>query len=270
MNFLTLLTKSNLIAAHRGDRSHRPENTLSALRASLGKCDFIEIDVQLSRDLVPIIMHDDTLERTSNVKELDAFVGRYPWRVRDFSFGELQLLDFGSWFYKEDPFDSIRADKADLPATENRKEALLTLEKALIFAKEEQAYLNVEIKDMHQWLSDRDVVAIIANLIKKLQVEPLVLLSSFHHNYLPICKELLPDTPTAALSGQKITDNLIAHLEALQVDAYHPDEKDIDKATVEKLREAGYFVNVYTVNDPKQMKELFEWGVNAVFTDFLS
>lgn len=270
MNFLTLFSQPNLIAAHRGDRSLKPENTLSALKSSRGKCDFIEIDVQLSRDLVPVIIHDDTLGRTSNVRDIDAFGKRYPWRVRDFSCRELQLLDYGSWFYKEDPFGCIKAKKIDIPTIENRKEALLTLEKALMFAKEEQMYLNVEIKDMHRWLPDRKVVAIVADLIKKLQAEPLVLLSSFHHDYLPICRELLPDTPVAALTEGKIPDNFIDRLGILQADACHLDGKHVDKDTVKRLRDAGYVVNVYTVNEPKRIEELFEWGVNAVFTDLLS
>ncbi|MEA3419014.1 MAG: glycerophosphodiester phosphodiesterase family protein [Campylobacterota bacterium] len=269
MNFLELFNKPNLIAAHRGDRSIRPENTLSALRSSIGKCDFIEIDAQFSKDGIPVILHDDRLGRTSNIKEIDSFAERFPWRVRDFTLNELQHLDFGSWFYKEDPFGCIKAGKVHLSRIESKHESLLTLEKALLFAKEKRIYINVEIKDMHHWMSDRDAVKIIANVIKKIRAEPLVLLSSFHHDYLPICKELLPDIPTAALAEEKAPKNLIAYLEVLQVDAYHPDEKYINEATVKKLREADYLVNVYTVNDFLRQKELFGWGVNGVFTDYL-
>ncbi len=252
MNFLSIFTKPALIAAHRGDRSLKPENTLSALRSSIGKCDFIETDVQLSKDLVPVIMHDDTLGRTTNVKEFDSFAGRYPWYVRDFTLAELQLLDYGSWF-----------------SAESRNESLLTLEKALLFVKEEKAFLNVEIKDMHSRVSDREVVKIVADAVKKYQVESQVLFSSFYHPYLPICKELLPDVPTAALMEERLPDDLLVYLEMLKVDAFHPDVAIIDEAIVKKVREAGYYVNVYVVNDPKQKRELFGWGVNAVFTDSL-
>jgi glycerophosphoryl diester phosphodiesterase len=269
MNFLELFNKPNLKAAHRGDRSVRPENTLSALRSSIGKCDFIEIDVQLSKDRIPVIMHDDTLGRTSNVKELAFFAGRCPWRVRDFTLKELQRLDFGSWFYDKDPFGCIKAQKVDLSKIKDKSEPLLTLEKALLFAKEENMFINVEIKAMHDWIPDRDTVTIIADVIKKLHAEPLVLLSSFHHDYLPICKELLPDIPTAALTEKRARKNLIAYLGTLQADACHPDKKYINESTVRELRKAGYFVNVYTVNDPLRQQELFSWGVNGVFTDYL-
>lgn len=269
MNFLDLFEKPGLIAAHRGDRSIRPENTLSALRSSIGKCDFIEIDVQLSRDKIPVILHDETLGRTSNVKVIDSFTERYPWWVRDFSQNELQRLDFGNWFYREDPFGCISAGKVYMSKAENKYEPLLTLEKALLFAKEEELFLNVEIKGMHDWIPDREVVTLIANVIKKLRAEPLILLSSFHHAYLPICKELLPDSPTAVLTEKKAPENLIDYLELLQADAYHPDEKYLNEEIVKRVREAGYFVNTYTVNDPLRQKELFAWGVNGIFTDYL-
>ena len=67
MNFLELFKKPNLIAAHRGDSSQKPENTLSALASSIGKCDFVEIDVQLTKDLIPVIIHNNTLGRTSKI-----------------------------------------------------------------------------------------------------------------------------------------------------------------------------------------------------------
>lgn len=269
MNFLELFEKPNLIAAHRGNRSIKPENTLSALRSSIGKCDFIEIDLQLSRDRIPVILHDETLGRTSNVKEIGSFSDRYPWRVRDFSLNELQCLDFGSWFYREDPFGCINAGKVHLSKTESRQESLLTLEKALLFAKEEEVFINIEIKGMHDWMPDRDTVVVIADVIKKLQVEPLILLSSFYHAYLPICKELLPGIPTAVLTEEKAPEDIIAYLELLRADAYHTDEQCLNEETVKELREAGYFVNAYTVNDPLRQQELFAWGVNGVFTDYL-
>ncbi len=269
MNFLELFTKPSLIAAHRGDRSIKPENTLSALRSSIGKCDFIEIDVQLSRDKIPVILHDKTLGRTSNVRELDSFAKRYPWWVKDFTISELQYLDFGSWFYQEDPFGCIDAGNVHLPKTGSQYEPLLTLEAVLLFAKEEEVFVNVEIKGMCDWMPDGDVVAIIADVIKKLQVEPLILISSFHHAYLPTCKKLLPDIPTAILLEKKVPKNLIAYLELLQADVYHFDDKYINEETVKRVREAGYFVNTYTVNDSLRQKKLFSWGVNGIITDYL-
>jgi glycerophosphoryl diester phosphodiesterase len=251
MYFLELFKKPNLIAAHRGDRSKKPENTLSALVSSIGKCDFIEIDVQLTKDLVPVVIHDDTLSRTSNVSMIDKFNDRTPWRVSDFTLEELQELDFGSWFNLQ-------------------YEPMLTLEKALAFAREKNLFLNVEIKDMSSTFEDQIAVNSMINMIKKMKTEHLILISSFNHHYLPVCKKLSPVIPTAALQVSKHPRNLIDYLHTLQVNAYHPEDKITDKKTVVCLREAGFFVNVFTVNEPKRKKKLFEWGVNGIFTDLLT
>ena len=251
MNFLALFKKPNLIAAHRGDRSQKPENTLSALASSIGKCDFIEIDVQLSKDLVPVIIHDHTLGRTSDVSEVAKFANKAPWRVSDFTEEELRSLDFGSWF-------------------DHQYEPILTLEKALSFAKEHHLFLNVEIKDMSSTFNDETVVEIIIDMIKKTQTEYLVLLSSFYHPYLPVCKKRSSQIATAALQRSTHPSNLIDYLHMLQVDAYHPQDKICDQKTVSSLKEAGFFVNVFTVNNTKREKELFDWGVSGVFTDFLA
>jgi len=250
MNFLDLFNKPNLIAAHRGDRSQEPENTLRALRSAVGKCDFIEIDVQLTKDLIPVIIHDDTLGRTSNVSEIERFADRAPWNVSNFTFEELQDLDFGSWF-------------KDIP------EPILTLEKALSFAKEEHVFLNVEIKDMSKIFADVTVVEIIFDMIKRTQTEDLVLLSSFYHNYLPLCKKFSNHIPTAALQLYKHPSDLTQYLHTLEVNAYHPENIITDKKTVTDLKKAGFFINVFTVNNAKRKKELFEWGVNGIFTDAL-
>ena len=131
MKFLELMKKKGLVAAHRGARSIAPENTLSALKKSIGKCDFIEIDVQLSKDRTVIVMHDNTLQRTTNIAEIDSFRDKKPYRVCDFMFEELCMLDYGSWFYKY----------------KNHKEPLLTLKRALEFIKENSLFINIEIKD---------------------------------------------------------------------------------------------------------------------------
>ena len=210
----------------------------------------MEIDVQFTKDLVPVITHDDTLGRTSNVSKIEVFKSRAPWRVSDFAEEELQILDFGSWF-------------------NGKYEPILSLEKALLFAKQKHVFLNVEIKDMSHTFLDEIVVRIVLDMIQQTQTEDLVLLSSFYHPYLILCKKLSSHIPTAALQEYKHPDDLIDYLHALKVDAYHPDDMITKQKTVSALREAGFFVNVFTVNKAKRRKELFDWGVNGIYTDFL-
>lgn len=253
MKFLELLNQTNLIVAHRGARSIAPENTLIALKKSLGRCDFIEIDVQLSRDGAVIVMHDETLDRTTNVTEIERFKSRKPYRVCDFTLDELRELDYGSWFY---------IDK-------NHKEPLFTLRDALEFIKENNIFLNIEIKDMYGIVSDDVAVEAVVKEIKESDANELVLISSFRHEYLKIVKDKLPDVPTAALVEGKHPDKLIQYLRELEVNGYNLNSELVDKQTIKMLREAGFFVGVYTVNDLKRAKELFGMGVNCVFSDSL-
>src|SRR6056297_3325387 len=92
--------------AHRGAGSIAPENTLIAARKAhaLG-ADYWEFDVQLTGDHRLILMHDDTLERTTNVEEV--FPNRTSYRVGNFTLEEIRTLDAGSWFVNDDPFGEV-------------------------------------------------------------------------------------------------------------------------------------------------------------------
>ena len=240
MNFLELLKQGNLIGAHRGARSIAPENTLRSMEQSLRYCDFIELDVQLSRDEVPVIMHDDTLNRTSNVKG----------RVCNFTLDELQKFDYGSWY------DGVY-------------EPLLTLGIALEFIKQNRIFLNIEIKDIHNNFSDEKVVGIVLKEIQKCGVQDLVIISSFRASYLSTCRDIIPNIPTALLVEDKHPKELLKCLAELKVDAYNMSDELVDKEQVAMLKDAGYFINVYTVNGIARRDELFAMGVTGVFTDFL-
>src|SRR5262245_42916601 len=86
-----------LIAAHRGASAVAPENTLAAFDAARrAGADLYELDIQETLDHQLVVIHDSTLDRTTNVEEL--YPGRAPWRVRDFTLAEIQTLDAGDWF----------------------------------------------------------------------------------------------------------------------------------------------------------------------------
>ena len=255
MNFLKLLNNTGLIAAHRGANSLYPENTMSALVGSKGKCDFIEVDVALSSDRVAVIMHDDTLCRTTNVKSIESYKDRVPYKICNFTFEELRGLDYGSWFY-----DDIQ----------NRYEPLLTLKDTLNFIKENKMFLNIEIKDTHKNFSDEDVVSIVLKEIIDSHTQNQVLISSFRAEYLPLCKKNAPEIPTALLVENKHPNNLMEYLKELQVDGYHFNDALVDKKTIKILKENGYFVNIYVVNDTTRAKELFEMGINGIFSDIIT
>ncbi|MFI1417923.1 glycerophosphodiester phosphodiesterase [Streptomyces sp. NPDC020731] len=86
-----------LVIAHRGASAYAPENTLAAVdRAAALGVDWVENDVQRTRDGELVVLHDDSLRRTTDVEEV--FPGRAPWKVKDFTAAEIARLDAGSWF----------------------------------------------------------------------------------------------------------------------------------------------------------------------------
>ncbi|EQB39248.1 hypothetical protein M947_07190 [Sulfurimonas hongkongensis] len=242
MRFLKLFKSPSLIAAHRGFSHFNPENTLKALEFSVGRCDFIEIDVQLSRDKKAVIFHDQTLRRTTNIDK--------DFKVYELSYKELSKLDYGSWF------DGIY-------------EPMLDLKTALGFSKKHKMPLNIELKDTSEFCSDAEFVFIVLSLIESFEMQEEILLSSFRHEYLAIIKEMQPNISTAILVEDALPKNPIEYLVALDAKAYNISDELADAKTVKSLRESDIFVNVYTINDEKRAKELFFMGVNAIFSDKL-
>ncbi|MCK9473924.1 glycerophosphodiester phosphodiesterase family protein [Sulfurimonas sp.] len=253
MKLLELLNHGYLVVAHRGARRVAPENTLLALKQSRGRFDFVEVDVCLSRDKVVVVIHDDTLQRTTNIVEIDSFRDKKPYRVCDFTLDELSMLDYGSWFYKD----------------KKHKEPLLTLKKALEFIQENDMYINVEIKDISNCFEDKIVVEAVAKEIEDVGVGERVLLSSFKHSYLREAKKRVPNILRGALFEGGSFDNLLECLKELEVDACHLDAASVDEKRIRMIKEAGYKVGVYTVNSAKRSRALFEIGVNYIFSDSL-
>jgi len=259
----------HLIAAHRGYRAIRPENTMAAFEAAVGRCDFVELDVGFSRDGVPIIIHDDTLERTSNVTEVAGFSP--PYNVIDYSYSELLKLDFSSWFAAVDPFGTIasgvvsRETLASLPVQQ-----IPTLEEVLSYLHDHYIAVNIEIKDMKNTAFDTVAVSKVLSVIQTLEMEDEILLSSFNHHYIMQSKTIAPHISSAFLQEEAHPDNLVTYLKDLDIECYHCDIAIVTEALVRKLTKAGIMVNVFTVNTPKEKERMYRYGVKAIFTDFLA
>jgi glycerophosphoryl diester phosphodiesterase len=257
-----------LIVAHRGARSIRPENTISAFREGMKNSDFIELDVAFSRDGVPIIIHDNTLERTSNVREFKEF--KKPYRIKDYTYKQLLKLDFGSWFMLDDPFKTIENGTVKIEELKALKtQRIMTLDQVLKLLKRHNFPVNIEIKDATRTAYDKTVVRTIIDLIEKHVMVNLVLLSSFNHKYLRQAFKINPNIDTAALEEKFHSKDLVKHLKRLRVRSYNPALKIADSDLIKDLSNAGIFVNIFTVNDKKERLKLFEEGAKAVFTDVL-
>ncbi len=257
-----------LIVAHRGARSIRPENTMSAFREAIKSSDFIELDVAFSKDGVPVIIHDNTLERTSNVKEFKEF--KKPYRVKDYTYGQLKKLDFSSWFSRDDPFGMIKNGTVKAEDLKTMKtQRIVTLDQALKFFKRHNFPVNIEIKDLSRTVYDKTAVKTIIDLVEKHVMSNLVLLSSFNHKYLRQAFKINPNIDTAALEEKSNSKDLVKRLKRLRVRSYNPALDITNPYLIENLSNAGIFVNIFTVNDKEEKEKLFKEGAKAVFTDML-
>ncbi len=262
MKFFSHFKNSHLLAAHRGYRALYPENSMLAIKKSIGKCDFIEFDIQFTKDNVPIVFHDDKLLRTSNAKEIKGF--KKPYNLCDYTYKQLKKLDISSWFYKKDPF--FQEERLKQP---KKIERIVTLEEVLKLASNEDLLLNIEIKYNSCHILSQKQFEIIVNLIHHYTRENHVIISSFEHSYVSAIKNLSPKLSTAALAHEKYPKDLIGYLKNLKVDAYHINQRLATKKLIKLLKKEGFVVNVYTVNDKNKQEKLFSYGVTAVFTDFL-
>jgi glycerophosphoryl diester phosphodiesterase len=213
-----------------------------------------------------IVIHDDTLDRTSNAEAL--FPDRKPWLVKDFTLEEIQKLDFGSWFNEADPFGQIAAGNV---STEDQKsyvgERAPTLREALEFTKKNQWTVNVEIKVIPSLVKEIEMMEKIVDLIEELKMEEEVIVSSFHHRYIKWAKKLNGTIATGVLVNEPLADS-VKYLDMIGADAYHPKASAINLEEIGFLRDQGFGVNVWTVNDEKLMMKLIDAGVSGIITDF--
>lgn len=260
--------------AHRGARAHAPENTLTA--AALGYdtgAPMWEFDVNRTKDGQLVIIHDDTLERTSNAPELAQFADRKPWHVCDFTLEELRrFIDAGSWYVKTDPYGRIKAGEVSPEQCAMfANTPIPTLEEALLLTKQKGWTANVEIKDMSvvpNAAGHEVITSEVLACLKKFNMLDSVILSSFQHEYLREAKKILPELATAALVEDVAPADPVALCQELKVIAYHPGNDIIPVEHIKALREAGFIINVWTVNDMEEAKFLVNVGVTGLFTDF--
>ncbi len=269
MTFFDNFASFQLIAAHRGYRAIRPENTLAAFRASIGHCHFIELDVQLTKDCVPVVIHDATLDRTSNAGARRHLFNLPSLNVCDWNLLQLKTLDVGGWFLDTDPFATIYNKKVDphelmreLPQT------IMSLEEVLLHPILRKIPVNIEIKDQKCKKQGKKAAEAVVEVVSRTKSAQKVLISSFNHDYLLIVKTFLPTISTAALVEKSHPEDLVDYLRSLHVAAYHPSDHIVEPELIRQLRAAGIGVNVYTINSKERQKELFSMGATAVFTDY--
>ena len=228
------------LAAHRGAGKLAPENTLAAFRVGYAHgYRMAEFDVKLSADGVAFLLHDDTLDRTTNARgRADALT----WR-------ELAQLDAGSWH-----------------STAHAGEPLATLAAVARWSRAHDVAVNIEIKPTRG--RERETGAAVAldalTLWSGSGMPPL--LSSFSEAALDAAREAAPDLPRAYLTDDVPHDwrDCTARLGCIAIDIEHT---RLTKARIGEFHDAGLRVVTWTVNDPARAAELLAWGVDTLITD---
>ncbi|MDQ0369215.1 glycerophosphodiester phosphodiesterase [Catenuloplanes indicus] len=228
-----------LIIAHRGYSAVAPENTIAALVAGVrAGADLLEIDVHVAADGVPVVIHDYTLERTTDGGG----------RVAEHTSAQLAALDAGSW-----------------RAPEFRGEPVPVLSQVLDLVAKERTGLLLEVKPFQ---TRAQTAAVIAEITAR-DLAPRVLLQSFDENVLRDARDLAPATLRLGLLRESLDADPVAAARALGCVAYNPgvDALLTAPAVATTLLAAGLRVMVWTTDDETQWRALTELGVTGIITN---
>jgi glycerophosphoryl diester phosphodiesterase len=200
----------------------------------------MEYDVKLSKDNIAILLHDDSVDRTSNGIGLAA----------EKTFVELAQLDFGSWHsrdYAGEPIPTLHAVGA--------------------YTQANGIFSNIEIKPSTG--TEVETGRLVARLAQRLWVnaETPPLLSSFSEIALQGAMDEAPELPRALLIEKEVPADWQSRAERLGCIGLNLNHKYTTLDVVRAIRKAGYTLAIWTVNDPARARELLDWGCNAIVTD---
>ncbi len=228
------------IIGHRGAAAHAPENTLAGFRTAhaLG-ASWVEFDVRLSGDGRCIVLHDDSIDRTTDGTGAAA----------DMSLDTLAAFDAGAWF---DPSFA--------------GQTIPTFEETIDLLGELRLGANVEIKP-HRGAEVETAESVCRILQANWPASlPPPLVSSFAYPALETARRIAPELARGLLLGR--VGNDWRHLaEAVAARTIHCDHARLSEKRAKEIRAAGYPLLAYTVNHAGRARELFGWGITSVFSD---
>jgi glycerophosphoryl diester phosphodiesterase len=243
-----------LIIGHRGASAVAPENTMAAFRAAIAAgADGIEFDVRLTRDSVPVVIHDSTLRRTGGRSE----------HIADLTWPELEQIDVGSWL----------ASKKKLPPGSFTNQTVPSLEELLTLYESNDSLLYLEMK-CDSSTEYEPLAEACCKLIQEYSMKKRVIIECFQLAALKVVRDIDPQIKTAALfepaltkpsvlSDQRILDQAMA-VGASELALHH---RLARKRLVQKAKVAGLRVVVWTVDDPAWIARAQAIGVDALITN---
>lgn len=234
--------KKILNLAHRGFSGKYPENTRAAFdaAAAVSGCDGFETDVNLTRDGIAVIIHDPILGRTADKTGY----------VRDHTYEELLQADIGSWF---DP--SFRGER------------ILRLDELLAFVQKEKLFVNLEIKNYEVFYEG--IERIVIEQVDRLHMKDQVILSSFNHLSMELCKHIDPEIQTGLLYGYPLL-RMEHYGAASQANALHPRYSCLqyEPDLVARAHEQGLAVNTWTVNEREELVAIKALNVDCIISNY--
>jgi Glycerophosphoryl diester phosphodiesterase len=231
------------VIAHRGASAYCPENTLVSFERAIALgADMIELDVQLTRDGEVVVFHDEKLTRCMNGKG----------RITDYTLAELKKLDAGIWFNKE--YEGTR---------------IPTLAEVLSLCKNKVA-VNIEIKtgavdeNIRNGIEEKCL-----KIVDQGGMREHMVFSSFDPRAIRHLKEIDRTVAAAVLFekryyGPKLPSEII---ELLGADAFNCSQDELSKKWLTDLKLNNIPVNIYTVDDEKNMRRFLDMGVSGIFTN---
>lgn len=227
------------IYAHRGSSGTHAENTMAAfIEAEQAGADGIEFDLHLSKDDELVVIHDPTVNRTTNGKG----------KVKDKTLNELKQLKAGKKFLFF-----------------RKKDRIPTFDEVLQWARLNEMKLNIEIK--YDQGEDNQIEEKVIKKVLDMDLQDRVIISSFNHQKMFSCKRNYPDMTFGILFKNKKFARP-SYLKEKPIDAIHPNYQIVTLNMYNKVKQLGLSVRPYTVNSKKQIKRLLKMNCDAIITDY--
>ncbi len=267
--------------AHRGYSGKFDENTILAFKKAIEyNADGIEADVQLSKDGIPVIIHDETLDRTTNGHGF----------VKDYTFDELRIFRTKSVPRVQALKDDALEERVRLEVKNNGKfgesrigeysaseveylknrcgEEIPALRELLeLVANSDLKILNLELKN--SVIEYNGLEKKVLDMIDEFDLRDRIIISSFNHSSLLKVKELegSKGIVLGALT-ETILVNVPKYLRSISVDCYHPYFPSVlNQDYMKEIKESGIKINTYTVNNVADMKKVISVGVDGIITN---
>ncbi len=243
-----------LIIGHRGASAVAPENTMAAFREAIAAgSDGIEFDVRLTRDGIPVVIHDSSLRRTSGLSQ----------RVADLTWAEIRSVNVGSWFAQRQGLAPGTFAGETVPSLEELFE--------LFQSNDLKLYLEMKCDSMAEY---RPLAKACCELIEAQRLKARVMIECFQLEALRIVKEIDSEIQNVALFEPTVTDpsllldrsilNKATEIGASALALHH---RLARKSLVEKAKVASVHVAVWTVDDPNWVEKARALGIDALITN---